>query len=482
MPIVLRTTPTGIQQGPQSQLIVSPITNLTAASSVAGQIVLTWSGGAGYNVQYSYALSNGTIQSTSGINPTTITLTSTSQITTTVTLISTVLGGSTSTVSNSVTTYTVPAGLTDINSTSFAYPYTNPPITSNYGNNWTNTSITAGTGFFGSSCSANGQYAAFSQSSVGIWVSNDYGVNWTLVSNTTLSNSPIVVSSSGKYMYSINSTTIFYSSNYGVSFTSISLTSPGAPSVSFNEQYAFILSGSILYYSTNYGASFNTTTQFGTTAVISFSFSYTGAVQVVLKGTDIYVSLNFGSTWTTYASGFYALSRVRISADGKYMIGYGSTTSTTYGLFVGTWNGTGYTFTTTNVPTYSVRFSSISFTGQYMNIITFGSTFLYSNNYGVTWTTPTITTTYTIPTGIDFYAAAASSNGKYVIAGFRDFAAVNDILFESSDYGATYTQRTTITVTDASTYWAICLSADGIYQYATGTSASKTVRPIFSSG
>jgi hypothetical protein len=71
---------------------------------VAGQIVLTWSGGAGYNVQYSYAVSAGTIQSTSGINPTTITLTSTNSVTTTVTLISTVLGGSTSAVSNSVTT------------------------------------------------------------------------------------------------------------------------------------------------------------------------------------------------------------------------------------------------------------------------------------------------------------------------------------------------------------------------------------------
>ena len=104
MPIVFRTTPTGIQQGPYSQLIVTPITNLTATSTVAGQIVLTWSGGAGYNVQYSYAVSTGTIQSTSGTNPTTITLTSTSQITTNVTLTETVLGGSTSAVSNSVTT------------------------------------------------------------------------------------------------------------------------------------------------------------------------------------------------------------------------------------------------------------------------------------------------------------------------------------------------------------------------------------------
>ena len=104
MPVVFRTTTTGIQQGPYSQLTVTPITNLTATSTIAGQIVLTWSGGSGYNVQYSYALSTGTIQSTSGINPTTITLTSTNQVTTTVTLTETVLGGSTNAVSNSITT------------------------------------------------------------------------------------------------------------------------------------------------------------------------------------------------------------------------------------------------------------------------------------------------------------------------------------------------------------------------------------------
>jgi len=138
MPIVFRTTPTGIQQGPYSQLIVSPITNLSATSSVAGQIVLTWSGGAGYNVKYSYALSSGTIQSTSGINPTTITLTSTNSVTTTVTLTETVLGGSASAVSNSVTTVS-PNGTahfvgydsTSTNGSYTIFAYTTPKTTSN---------------------------------------------------------------------------------------------------------------------------------------------------------------------------------------------------------------------------------------------------------------------------------------------------------------------------------------------------------------
>ena len=128
MPIVFRTTPTGCQQGPYGQLIVTPITNLSATSTVVGQIVLTWSGGAGYNVQYSYALSNGTIQSTSGINPTTITLTSTNSITSIVTLTATVLGGSTSAISNSVTTSNpffaaIPTSVTSNGLPTMYYPF-----------------------------------------------------------------------------------------------------------------------------------------------------------------------------------------------------------------------------------------------------------------------------------------------------------------------------------------------------------------------
>jgi len=83
----------------------SAITSLNATSSVAGQITLSWLGGLGNNVKYSYALSTGTIQSVSGISsPVTLTLTTTDSVTTTVTLTATVIGGSASAVSNSVTT------------------------------------------------------------------------------------------------------------------------------------------------------------------------------------------------------------------------------------------------------------------------------------------------------------------------------------------------------------------------------------------
>jgi len=105
MVFLFKNTNGPITWGAVSNIIPTPITGLTATSTVAGQITLSWSGGIGQNVKYSYVLSSGTVQSVSGTaSPVTLTLTSTNQVTTTVTVTATLLGGSTSAVSNSVTT------------------------------------------------------------------------------------------------------------------------------------------------------------------------------------------------------------------------------------------------------------------------------------------------------------------------------------------------------------------------------------------
>ena len=104
MPLTFRPTPTGYQQASYNQLIPTPITNLNAVSNTPGQITLTWSGGDGYNIKYSYALSNGTLVYALGSNPTTLQLSSQNSVTTTVTLTGTILGGSTTATSTSITT------------------------------------------------------------------------------------------------------------------------------------------------------------------------------------------------------------------------------------------------------------------------------------------------------------------------------------------------------------------------------------------
>ena len=504
MPLTFRTTPTGYQQASYNQLIVTTITNLTATSTVAGQIVLTWSGGAGYNVQYSYAVSTGTIQSTSGTNPTSITLSSTNTVTTTVTLTETVLGGSTSAVSNSVTTYTLPSGLTDINSTSIPYPYTNPPITSNYGNNFINTTLSNASGYAGISCSANGQYIVIPQSNVGIWVSNDYGVTWTnnyaisvTFFNNNIYNSP-VVSSSGKYVYVLASNGLNYSSNYGVSFINYTtLFTTGTSlifSISFNEKYAFISNANILYYSSDFGNTFNTTSQFGTTSNIylTAALSYTGAIQCVNIGTTVYVSLDFGSTWTTYASGFLSVSKLRISADGKYISFFGGYTSgTTLAIGIGTWNGTSHTWVKTDSldPTHPFRDFKMSFTGRYMIAASYTTGIfivMVSNDYGVTWTSSTIPSFSNTHQTI---LCSVSLNGQYMTLSYIDNATgvgIQNVLFlESNDYGATFTIRKTFyTPNGNSTVWLVpALSADGYYQYLCPRDFGGFVsQPTFSTG
>ena len=108
MPYVFtsKSSPNNLQaiNGAYSNLYVTAITGITVASTVAGQITLSWSGGLGNNVQYSYVLSTGTnpiatIGALSGNG-----IGTPYSVTTTVTLTATVLGGSASVVSGSVTT------------------------------------------------------------------------------------------------------------------------------------------------------------------------------------------------------------------------------------------------------------------------------------------------------------------------------------------------------------------------------------------
>ena len=106
MTIVFRSTGSGFSMASSSVTFVTPITNVIATSPSAGVITLNWSGGTGSNLTYSYSVSNGTIQTSSGINPTTITLTSPAQVTTTVTItITNSLGHSSTATSSSITTH-----------------------------------------------------------------------------------------------------------------------------------------------------------------------------------------------------------------------------------------------------------------------------------------------------------------------------------------------------------------------------------------
>ena len=217
----------------QSNLSPSAITNLTAASTVAGQITLSWSGGLGNNVKYSYVLSNGTIQSISGISsPVTLTLTTTSQLTTTVTLTASVLGGSASAVSNSVTTANVTmSSFTTINSAS---SYTTPSVFSGlsqttYGTGGCGVAVNQAQTKLLFACPA-GLYYSTSAAGGTSWTSITKFVTWDLVSTTPYSSTCSLSAdgtrgiAGGQYtnLYSINWSGTIPTANTVTSYSSTS--------------------------------------------------------------------------------------------------------------------------------------------------------------------------------------------------------------------------------------------------------------------
>jgi len=111
MPLTYRSLGNRYQISSYSNLIPTPITNVAATSTVAGQIVVTWSGGAGYKPIYTYSVYNNTgsaivspsAYTISGTNPTTLTLTDTTSNSYTVTVTSNVLDGSGNGLSNAIT-------------------------------------------------------------------------------------------------------------------------------------------------------------------------------------------------------------------------------------------------------------------------------------------------------------------------------------------------------------------------------------------
>ena len=280
MPFTFRTTSAGCTQGSYSQLIISPMTNLIATSTVEGQITLTWTNAVGYNVKYSYALSLGTIQSISGQNPTTITLTSTNSITTAVTLTASVLGGSVSATSNSVTTLKPIKTLNTI----YSEVSGSPNITYNF--NQQNSQV---------ACDVTGQYIYVTQQPAGgntsivIFYSTNFGASFTNVYQIPSSNygwyCQITCSSTGQYVwFTGNNGSAYYSINGGTA-SNPTFTLVGTPNVNSPYGTAVSADGTKVCLCSAAGASYSTN---GTNATPTFTAS-TGSTGST-SGNDAYMS------------------------------------------------------------------------------------------------------------------------------------------------------------------------------------------------
>jgi len=227
--------------------------------------------------------------------------------------------------------------------------------------------------------SGNHMIATTDQSSNNIIFSTDGGSTWS-TNNATAGGTSIIagrnyadISYSGQYMFVYTNSTFYRSTSYGATFASTTSISGGtftAMKCSGSGQYVFLsTSGGTLFRSNDYGATFSYSMTSPISSVFSIAVSYLGQ----------YVSLTSTSSLNVY-----------VSSNG---------------------NTSSVTFTAKNVlsgVTGSVIVMSQN--GQYLIALnTSYTSFAYSTDYGVNWSTSTVGSGITYTGYIDI-----NSSGNYM--------------------------------------------------------------------
>jgi len=210
-------------------------------------------------------------------------------------------------------------------------------VSTDYGNNWTQLSSTIGYQWLNVSISSTGQYQsaiAYDGTAYYIYVSTDYGASWSENFDYTPKLTGISVSASGQYQTACaeNSGAIRISNDYGLSWILASNTSGyewKCVSISASGQYqtACIYNGSTnyIYTSSNYGKYWSLNEyEPGNGIVSSVSLSASGQYQSICTslGGRIYISNDYGNTWdTSDGSPTNAnLVSISVSASGQYQV------------------------------------------------------------------------------------------------------------------------------------------------------------------
>jgi hypothetical protein len=391
-------------------------------------------------------------------------------------------------------------------------------ISTNYGENWVDLSAngapTSG-GWYSVTISATAQYQTACISAAGsIYISSNFGANWSVVpaANGIPINhnwKAVSMSSTGQYQTAIaaqmTGTTpgIYISSNFGVNWTLVPVAN-GIPaninwqyiSISATGQYLCAPSNNVLYFSRDYGLTWSNTAKYeitgGDQSGYSVSLSADGSVVAVgaplndgsgniIDCGQVRVYSWSGSAWarrgavdidgkaTNDKSGY----SVSMSADGTVMAigapfsdGSGNAIDSGHVRVYG-WNGIDWikrgddiegvvsaTGTSGSRNWYSI---SISSTGQYQSTVVDGGGIYISSNYGVTWTL--VPSSSGPPTNGSWVSISLSLNGQYQSTVTRD---VSGNIYTSADYGISWTKRTQFT----GFWYSISVSGTGQYQSA----------------
>ena len=230
------------------------------------------------------------------------------------------------------------------------------------------------------SMSVDGKYQALTSTSNYIYLSQNYGVDWTpifKISNWT----GISMSSTGQYI-SAKSDYIYVSNNYGLSWSQVdSNRSWGGICVSETGQYQTALDiNTYIYVSDTYGVNWNKRAYKDTGGDwMSLAISKSGQYQTALSY-YIYLSKDYGNTWVKNTNTINNARNIAMSYDGKYQ-----TLSSGDNIFISDNFGETWTLSiiTLNNPVTNITLNS---TGSIQFICTRSSGYVYkSENFGHTW-------------------------------------------------------------------------------------------------
>ena len=289
------------------------------------------------------------------------------------------------------------------------------------------------------------------------------------ITDTSGSGSLCAMSSSGKYVYTCNSTSngLLRSTNYGLTFTQIQTTPVLTFDCNVTGKYVLGLFGtwgsSSVRLSKDYGVNFNQIyPTSGTANIYDISISDSGQYILITprtaNSTTVFVSNNYGQTFTTVT---YSVTTNNtsvycdMSGDGKYMVFIkGLAGVSTGNIYISTNYGVSFTEKVLTKQWYGVGVDS---TGKNMIANAWIDGTYVSNDYGVTWTRRIISN--------DAGRCAVSADGKIMMS-----LAQNSIgVYLSYDYGATWTAVISIGVQP----FDCALSYDGEYIFVSCATTSK---------
>jgi hypothetical protein len=334
-------------------------------------------------------------------------------------------------------------------------PYSGISLISNdYGNSWTavyyNPLSCSGYvySFQGCSVSAGGDYMTVAGYAPACnqyftFISSDFGVSWATVSGGSYNGIGQAVDSSGQFQYQSGRASI----DYGNTWFSTALfgKSISVNPTTFTTPYIYGTSTSgNLYKSVNQGSSFSLISISGYfTKVATSGGSNNGKYVAAIKDNDpggfpnynLYQSSDYGETWSTSLFfGGQVLSCCAVSDDGVYWLAAAYDEFYTY---VYTSSNSGATWQFRRQQTFFAQDCAISSDGKYMTIIITSAsgngTILNSNNYGVSWTVPSLGFL-----GNGFAYIAMSGRGRY--RAFATSTTQGGRIYYSGDYGVTFAE------------------------------------------